>query len=213
MNGVFVEKNGDRLIMVATDGRRLAYSGKIIDPEVDDFKGVIVPPKVLSVVRRLVSREGELKLGVTDKNFHVEYDSQHLTSNLIDAQFPNYQRVIPDHQEHQIVIDRAALEEALRRVALLVEQKSRRIHLETTADNLTIRSSEGDIGAAREDVPCEFRGPEVVLAFNYVYLLDPLREMATDKVTLEFTDPGKALSLKPIPESDYHHVVMPMQAG
>ena len=213
MNGVFLEKDGDRLTMVATDGRRLAYSSKQIDKSVTDFKGVIIPPKVLSVVRHQVSREGDFSLAVTEKNFHVQYDSQRLMSNLIDAQFPNYRRVIPDEQEHRLEIERGALEEAVRRVSLLVEQKSRRIHLETAPGNLVIQSSEGDIGAAREEVACEFDGPEVALAFNYAYLLEPLREMVSDKVAIEFTDPGKALSLKPVPESDYHHVVMPMQSG
>ena len=174
---------------------------------------MIIPPKVLNILRRQAPREGEFSVAVTDKNFHVHYDRQRLASNLIDAQFPNYQRVIPDHQDHSLVIERAAFEEALKRVSLLVEQKSRRIHLETKADNLVIRSSEGEIGAAREEVPCEFDGPELALAVNYVYLLEPLREMSCDKVQVEFTDPNKAISLRAVPESDYYHIVMPMQSG
>ena len=213
MNGVYLEKQGDQITMVATDGRRLAYVAKQIDAAVGDFKGVIIPPKVLNVVRRQSSREGELSLSVSDRSFHVAHDSQHLSSNLIDAQFPNYQRVIPDRQEQCLLIDRGAFEEALRRVSLLVEQKSRRIYLESQSNNLVIRSSEGEIGAAREEVACEYDGPEIVLAFNYEYLLDPLREMTTDRVALEFTDSGKALSLRPDPQGDHFHVVMPMQTN
>ena len=212
MNGVYLEKQNDRITMVATDGRRLAYAAKTMDSSVADFNGVIIPPKVLNILRRQAPREGEFMIAVNEREFHVRYDSQQLASNLIDAQFPNYQRVIPDRQEYRLVIERAAFEEGLRRVALLVEQKSRRIYLESQSDNLVIRSSEGEIGAAREEIACEYQGPELVLAFNYEYLLDPLREMTTDQVVLEFTDTGKALSLKPQPEGDYFHIVMPMQA-
>lgn len=213
MNGVYLEKQDERITMVATDGRRLAYASKIMDSGVADFKGVIIPPKVLNIVRRQAPREGEFMVSVSEREFHVRYDSQQLASNLIDAQFPNYQRVIPDRQEYRLVIERSAFEEGLRRVSLLVEQKSRRIYLESQPDNLVIRSSEGDIGAAREEIGCEYQGPELVLAFNYEYLLEPLREMTTDQVVLEFTDTGKALSLKPDPEGDYFHIVMPMQAS
>ena len=213
MNGVFLEKQGAQMIMVATDGRRLAYASKGVDGDLADFKGVIIPPKVLSVVRRQAPREGELRMAVSERSFHVSFDSQHLSSNLIEAQFPNYQRVIPERQEQRLLIERGAFEEALRRVSLLVEQKSRRIYLESHSGSLVIRSSEGEIGAAREEVACEYDGPEIVLAFNFEYLLDPLREMTSDQVALEFTDSGKALSLRPEPEGDFFHIVMPMQSS
>ena len=207
MNGVFMEKQGGQIIMVATDGRRLAFASKGIDSAVPDFKGVIIPPKVLNVGSRQAPREGELRMAVSERSFHVAFDAQQLSSNLIEAQFPNYKRVIPERQEQRLLIDRAAFEEALRRVSLLVEQKTRRIYV------LVIRSSEGEIGAAREEVACEYGGPEIVLAFNFEYLLDPLREMTTDQVALEFTDSGKALSLRSEPEGDFFHIVMPMQTN
>ena len=213
MNGVFMEKQDDQIIMVATDGRRLAFASKQIDGAVADFKGVIIPPKVLNVVRRQAPREGELHMAVSERGFRVAFDAQQLSSNLIEAQFPNYKRVIPERQEQRLLIERGAFEEALRRVSLLVEQKSRRIYLESRTGVLVIRSSEGEIGAAREEVACEYEGPEIVLAFNFEYLLEPLREMTTDQVALEFTDSGKALSLRSEPEGDFFHIVMPMQTS
>ncbi len=213
MNGVYLEKQQGKLTMVATDGRRLAYCSKEVDGAIDDFTGVIIPPKALQILRRQAPKEGDFSLAVTEKNFHVSYDRQRMASSLIDAQFPNYQRVIPDEQAYRIVIDRTEFEEGLKRVSLLVEQKSRRVHLETQPDVMVIRSSEGEIGAAREEIPCEYSGPEQALALNYTYLLEPLREMRSDKVAVEFTDPSKSISLLPVPEADYFHVVMPMQTG
>ena len=213
MNGVYLEKQEGKLTMVATDGRRLAYCSKEVDGSIDDFSGVIIPPKALQILRRQAPKEGEFTLAVTEKNFHVSYNQQRLASSLIDAQFPNYQRVIPDEQAYRIVVDRTELEEGLKRVSLLVEQKSRRVHLETLPDVMVIRSSEGEIGAAREEISCEYSGPEQALALNYTYLLEPLREIRSDKVAIELTDPSKSISLKPVPAADYFHVVMPMQTG
>ena len=95
----------------------------------------------------------------------------------------------------------------------MVEQKSRRVLLEAESGQVTVQCSEGEVGTAREEIPCEFDGPATSLALNYQYLLDPLREMETDQVSLAFTAPNKALTLSAEPERHYFHVIMPMQVG
>ncbi len=95
MNGVYMENLDGKLIMVATDGRRLSFISKEVDENIAAFDGVIVPPKILSLIRKLTSGEGSISLAVTDKNIFAKLDSQRLSSNLIEGQFPNYKRVIP----------------------------------------------------------------------------------------------------------------------
>ncbi len=127
MNGIFVEKRDDTLVMVATDGRRLAHISRRIPVPMENLKGVILPPKILTIVRKLSSGEGNLSLALTDKNVFVRMQGKHMASNLIDGQFPDYKRVIPDSQKHRASVERQPLEDALRRVSLLVEQKSRKV--------------------------------------------------------------------------------------
>jgi DNA polymerase-3 subunit beta len=213
MNGVYLEKADSELIMVATDGRRLSYVGKKVDGSIPDFKGVIIPPKILNLIKKLAPGEGKLSLAVGDNNLFVRFSQHRVSSNLIDAQFPNYKRVIPEKQDHRLLVERDSLQAALRRVSLLVEEKSRRIQLSIEPANLIVNSSEGEIGSATEEVPCEYEGPEMTIAANYLYLLDPLRESAEDKIAMEFTEPDKAITLRPVPEKDYFHIVMPMQVG
>jgi len=213
MNGVYLEKTDSELIMVATDGRRLSYVSKKIDGSVPDFNGVIIPPKILHLIKKLAPGEGNLSLAVGDNNLFVRFNQHRVSSNLIDAQFPNYKRVIPEKQEHRLVVERDSLQAALRRVSLLVEEKSRRIQLGIEPSNLVVNSSEGEIGSAREEVSCEYDGPAMTIAANYLYLLDPLREAAEERIGLEFTEPDKAITLRPFPEKDYFHIVMPMQVG
>ena len=211
MNGVYMEKQENTIIMVATDGRRLSFISKEFSVNMPDYEGVIIPPKVLNLVKKLASGEGELKLAVTEKNIFVEFDNQKISSNLIEGQFPNYKRVIPEHQEYMIKINKAEFVDALKRVSLLVEQKSRRIYLSLTENLITLSSEESDIGVAKEEVACEYDGPEAVIALNYMYLIDPIRVMESEEVLMKFTEANKAISLYSIPESDYFHIVMPMQ--
>jgi len=213
MNGVYFEKTDDKLVMVATDGRRLSYIAKSAEAKVGDFKGVIIPPKILHLIRKLCAGEGNLSLAISENNLFVRFAQLRIASNLIDAQFPNYQRVIPKSQEHRLTVSRDSLQSALRRVSLLVEEKSRRVQISVEPGNLEVSSSEGEIGMAKEQMPCEYDGPAMTIAANYGYLLEPLKETSEQTVALEFTEADKAITMKPVPEKDYFHIIMPMQIG
>jgi DNA polymerase-3 subunit beta len=211
MNGVFMEKGEDRLIMVATDGRRLSYIFNTPEGEVPEFDGIIIPPKVLNLIRKLASGEGELRLAVADKILFVKFDNQKVTSTLIDGQFPNYSRVIPENQEYEVQVDRAELIDALRRVSLLADLKSKRVFLSVSGDKITLKSDESEIGEAEENISCRYEGPDAEFALNYAYLSDPLKVIEEDEISLKFTEKNKAITMVSVPESTYFHIVMPMQ--
>jgi DNA polymerase III subunit beta len=211
MNGIFLEKKDDTLVMVATDGRRLAHISRKIPIRMENLKGVILPPKILTIVSKLSSGEGNLSLALTDKNVFVRMEGKHMSSNLIDGQFPDYRRVIPDAQKYQAIVERQPLEDALRRVSLLVEQKSRKVVFSMQPGTLTVSSKESELGVASEEVSCEYTGPEMSFAVNCQYMIEPLRALGTDTVSLEFSDVNKAITLKPQPEDGYLNIIMPMQ--
>lgn len=210
MNGVFLESVEGRLSMVATDGRRLSCISRTVENRVPEFSGVIVPPKVLNLIRKLASGEGIVRLAVAEKSIFVHFDSQRISSALIEGQFPNYQRVIPKEQEYSLGVKKDELHEALKRVSLLVE-KSRRVYLNVKPDAITLRSDESEIGQATEEISCSYSGPEMSLALNFTYLADPLRVIPSDEITMQFTESNKAITINPDPEADYFHIVMPMQ--
>jgi DNA polymerase III subunit beta len=210
MNGVYLETDENKLVMVATDGRRLSYISEDLPEGIGDFEGVIIPPKVLNLVRKLASGEGTLRMAVADKHVFFEFEDHFISSALIDGQFPNYRRVIPENQHYQILLDKSELSEALKRVSLLVE-KSRRIYLELSSGTLQLRSEESEIGVAREDIPIEYDGPETTIALNYTYLVDPLRVIESDAISVHFTEAGKAITIFSEPRKNFFHIVMPMQ--
>jgi DNA polymerase-3 subunit beta len=210
MNGVYLERKEDTVVMVATDGRRLSYIEKKVE-NVPEFAGIIIPPKALNLIKKLASGQGTMNLAISDKQLYVQFDNQKIHSNLIEGQFPNYSRVIPESQSFTIGLKKDEFIEALKRVSLLAEQKAKRIYLTVSEGNLMVNTEESEMGMAKEEIACEYQGPLTTMALNYVFLTDPLRVLAGDRITLEFTDPKKAMTLRTDPRKDYFHIVMPMQ--
>jgi DNA polymerase-3 subunit beta len=211
MNGVFIEKNQDGLVLVATDGRRLSYTKKQFDARIPDFKGVIVPPKVLALVLKHAPSEGQISIAVTEKSIFFRFGAYKISSVLIEGQFPNYRKVIPESQKNKLLLKRTDLLDALKRVSIFVEQKSRRTFFAVSEGTVVLSSEESDLGTAREELPCEYSGPEATIALNYRYIEDPLRVMDAENISVEFTEANRAITVSPEPSKDYFHVIMPMQ--
>lgn len=211
MNGVYMEKIDNRLIMVASDGRRLSFIFKNIQGNFDDIKGIIIPAKILNILKKLLPGDGNLYIAITEKNIFVKFGSHKFSSNLIEGKFPNYQKVIPETQDNKIIVQKNILEDAVKRVSLMVEQKSRRVYLHLQRDNLIISSDQAEMGMAKEEIPCQYEGPEGTIVLNYVYLLDPLKEIKENEVCIEFTRTDKTVSLRVNPDNNSLHIIMPMQ--
>ena len=212
MNGVFLEKAEDKIIMVATDGRRLAFISKAAGNHISDFAGIIVPPKILNVITKRAGDEGLISISVTDKTIFIRFGSYSLSSVLLEGQFPNYRKVIPETQTNSLSVNRSEMLDALRRVSLLVEQKSHRVYMGLAPGIMSVYSEESDIGAAKEEIPCKYDGEEVAIAFNYRYIEEPFKVINDDEISIHFTGATKAITITPIPEKDFFHIVMPMQS-
>jgi len=210
MNGVYFEKAEGKFVMVATDGRRLAFINKNVSG-ISDFPGIIIPPKILNIVLKRAGDEGMAGISITDKIIFIQFGSYRLSSVLIDGQFPNYRRVIPENQTKSFTVKRHEMLDALKRVSLLVEQKSHRLYLALSPGVVSIYCEENDIGNAREEIPCVYDGEEVTIALNYRYLEEPFKVMNAEEISVLFSDPNKTITIVPVPEKDYFHIVMPMQ--
>jgi len=211
MNGVYMEKSDGKLIMVATDGRRLAYIEKKAD-SVPDFSGIIIPPKILNIILKRAGDQGNIQIAITDKIIFLRFGSYSLSSVLLEGQFPSYRKVIPESQTSSFSVNRNEMLDALRRVSLLVEQKSHRVYLGLKPGVMEIYSEEGEIGDAKEEIPCRYDGEEISLALNYRYIEEPFKVIESDEICINFTGPSKAITITPVPKTDFFHIVMPMQS-
>jgi DNA polymerase-3 subunit beta len=210
MNGVYFEKSEDKFIMVATDGRRLAYAENTTDVHDSGFQGVIIPEKILGIVIKHAGNEGNISVKITEKNIFISFGLYNFSSVLIEAQYPNYKRVIPENLTRHFTVNRLKMLDALKRVCLLVE-KNNRIFIKLTDGGIYVFTQDSEEGDVNAQVDGSYEGEEVQIALNYHYIEDPFKVIQEDEIIIDFNDPNKAITIKPIPEKSFFHVVMPMQ--
>jgi DNA polymerase-3 subunit beta len=213
MNGVYLEKVEDKINMVATDGRRLAYISKPAGKEIQDFAGIIVPPKILNTIVKRSGDEGLVSISITDKTIFINFASYKFSSVLLEGQFPNYRKVIPENQQFSLTVKREEMLNALHRVSLMVEKKSHRVYMGINNGSMAVSSEEEEFGGNIDDeIPCQYAGEEVSIALNYRYIEEPLKVINADEISIRFTGATKAITITPVPEKDFFHIVMPMQS-
>ena len=219
MTGVYFVKNGDTLTMVATDGRRLSSVNKNI-ANVPEFQPAIVPTKILSTVLKHAPEEGNIEVTVIDKSIFVKFGSMEFSSVLIDGQFPNYQKVIPENLTMSFQVNKSDLDAALKRTTIMVDKKVSRIIFKISSGVLKLVSPDTELGNADEEIPCRYDGQDISMALNFTYVTEPLKVIDSENVVFDFNindnDTGdeanitKAVIMRAEPASDYIHVIMPM---
>ena len=219
MTGVYFVKNGDTLTMVATDGRRLSCDNKT-GFSIPDFQPAIIPTKILSCILKNAPDEGNIQIAVVDKSIFVKFGNVEFSSVLIEGQFPNYQKVIPESLTKSFMVNKADLDAALKRTTIMVDKKVSRIIFKISSGVLKLISPESDIGTADEEIPCRYDGQSISMALNFTYVTEPLKVIDSENVVFDFniSDGGsdgeanitKAVIMRSEAAGDYIHVIMPM---
>jgi len=216
LNGVYLEVLPDsgKIRMVATDGHRLAMVDRALGEESSALaSGVIIPRKGLSELKRLVDEEDadEIELAFEGNSGLARKGGVTLVMRLIEGEFPNYDQVVPKRVERHITLPTDGFAQALRRVALLSSERSRAVRIEITDRQLTISSSNPDVGDASEELDIDFAGDPVSIGFNARYLMDALTAIHAKEVRLGLQDDVSPAQLVPIDDEDTLAVVMPMR--
>jgi DNA polymerase-3 subunit beta len=202
--------------LVDTDGHRLAVAeSELAHGAVTDLPKeikAIIPRKAAQEMRRLVEEEaGEPLLGFTKNLVTFQKSGLFLTSRVMEGTYPNYQQVIPKESAKKAVIERTALESALRRVVVLAKDKTNAVKVLLQHGSITLHTSNPDLGEATEDLPAQYRGESLTTGFNARYLLDALAVMDGDTVHLEISSPLSPCVLKSDGDQGFLCVVMPMK--
>jgi DNA polymerase III subunit beta len=226
LNGAQFVLRGDVMRLVATDGHRLALvsvardggsagpNGAADAQGSDDELKVILPRKTLSELNRLLADgDGPVKFEKGENHLFFEVGGRILISRAIDGQFPAYERVIPKNNDKQIEFEKDRLTSAVKRVALLSNERSRAVKFQIDNGQVEVASSSPEFGEAKEMLPVEYKGPALQICFNAQYVLDFLGAVETDNVSLEFKDEMSQAVMKPVGANgyDYTYVIMPMR--
>ena len=211
LNGVYLNFVGDKMIMVATDGRRLALAEQEMEFPKEAETGVIVPTKAITELLHSLKEQGQLKIFCTAKQAAFEFDDNVVVTKLIDGTYPNFRQVIPSQCAERVELEREALLTAVRRAALLTSEKSNSVRLTFTKNKVKISAVTPEVGEAHESMSIKYGGKEISVAFNPEYLMDPLRHLTSDVVYLEMTDDLSPGVIKC--EVPFLYVLMPMRVN
>ena len=139
---------------------------------------------------------------------------------MIEGQFPNYQKVIPEGLTMSFSVNKADLDAALKRTTIMVDKKVSRIIFKISSGSLKLISPESELGTADEEIPCRYDGQNISMALNFNYITDPLRVIDSEYVIFNFNindakgdeeaNITKAVIMKGENQCDYIHVIMPM---
>jgi DNA polymerase-3 subunit beta len=201
--------------MVTTDGHRLAYvERKDVSKNGADAIDTLIPRKTLAELTKLSSGyDSDISLGMDGNHIFFEVGPRLLISRMLYGQFPNYDMVMPKNNDKSIQFDGALLNSAIRRVALMSDERSHAIRFHLEPNQLVISSQNAEEGEARETIQTEYEGEEVDIGFNAQYLQDFLNVIGDGKVAFEFRDGNSQAQLRPADgtEYEYKYVVMPMR--
>jgi DNA polymerase III subunit beta len=236
--GTLFECDGRAVRMVTTDGHRLSKAE--VPYEAPVRFSILVPQKGIAELKRLLedaktekrpasverapgadkggdkgelSPDGPAKVGVATVGGNAFFRGQdvQLSVKLADEAFPPYAKVIPQSHSRRVIASRELLVDSLRRISLVASDKSGGVRLALEPGKLEIVSENPDVGEGSEELDVDFAGEKVAIGFNARYLLEALSAMSDDEVMLELggeLDPGV---IKPVHDSRFVGVIMPMR--
>jgi len=218
LTGVRVEFNGGKLTLVATDRFRLAMREFDWEPADEVETAVLVPARNLADAAKTLGGAGstvELSLASGDGLLGLSGTGRRTTSRLLDAEFPKYRQLLPAEHNAAAIIEVSSLQDAIKRVSLVAERGTQ-VRLEFSDGGLRLSAGGDDEGSAEEELPVEFTGDPVTIAFNPGYLLDGLAAVRTDRAHLSFTTPSRPALIKPVGEDGsvvegYLYLLMPVR--
>ncbi|UTD26789.1 DNA polymerase III subunit beta [Bradyrhizobium sp. WD16] len=216
LNGIYLHCAGSgptaTLRGVATDGHRLAQIDLPLPAGAEGMPGVIVPRKTVGEVQRLIEdNEAEVAIELSGAKIRLTLDHVVLTSKLIDGTFPDYGRVIPQHNDKELVVDKKDFEAAVDRVSTISSERGRAVKLALSPGKLVLSVTNPDSGSATEEIEVEYAAEPLDIGFNSRYLLDIAAQIEGEVAVLKLADPGSPTLMQDRDSKGALYVLMPMR--
>ena len=210
LNGVLLIVMGNKLKAVATDGHRLAYNAGTIEGDFEKQE-IILPRKTISELSRLLADTDEsVELEFSQQQLKATFSGITLITKVIDGKFPDYERVIPNYNNH-LEMNRIQIQHALQRAAILSNEKFRGVRFVLTEKNLSIISSNSEQEEAQEEIETVYHGEALDIGFNVNYLLDGLNNINSETAIFSFGDSNSSILITTPDNLEFRYVVMPMR--
>lgn len=210
--GILVESKDDKLTFVGTNTHRLAIKSLI--QTTNEPMSMIIPSKVLNEIFRNLTGDmpQEVIISLLNNQIMVIIDDVVIVSRLIEGKFPDYNKVIPAKFAVTCKVNAKELAGAVERVALFSTDGDYSIvKISVEQEKMTITSSSPEIGTGREVITCATEGDALNVAFNSKYILDILKNIDSDEVTLAMNTSLSPVCITSKQEENYTYIVTPVR--
>ena len=216
LNGVLFIAEGRSLVLVATDGNRLAHAQATLEAEIPRQE-VILPRKTVLELQRLLRDDKDdetkpIEMRFASNQAKFSFNGMEFVSKLVEGKFPDYNRVIPRQHKNHFSIDRATFLASLQRTAILTSEKFKGVRVNLEPGLLRIASSNAEQEEATEELEIDYGGDSIEIGFNVTYLIDVLTNMSDCPVfKVELQDSNSSALLTLPDHAGFKYVVMPMR--
>ena len=211
LNGLYMMIDDKVITTVATDAHRLAMATSSLNEASSESTSGIIPRKSINEIGKLVGDESEnvvIQLGQTSIAANVSGTT--FVSKLIEGKFPDYEQVIPSGESSLLVVDRKNFSESLSRVSVLSSEKYKGVRIITKKDSLNISANNPEKEQGEENLPCEYQGEEIDIAFNVNYLQEILSTIDSETIEINFFGSEKSCLITDPNSENLKYVVMPL---
>ena len=213
LSGVVCDINKNVLEIASTDGNRLARARKIVSNKDDKTIKLIVPAKVLQEFLKIsyFIDEDTVKLYTKNNKIMIKSDNITMISNLMNGQYPQYNKLIPTSLPKEAKINVSKMISALERVSTMVNEKTSIVKLSFSQNNLSLMADTPESGNSEDQLDINYSGEDILIAFNYRYLLDCFKNIDSENMIICMNTNLSATIIKPDNEEDFIYLIMPVQ--
>jgi len=215
MNGALFRVEGKRLMLIGTDGHRLAYvSTEIESTKASEKLEVIISKKALGELMKLLPEaKEEVQFGRFENFLFFQIDSHLLLSRNIEAQFPNYDKFISLHNDKNASFNSAELGRTIKRVSVVSNERSRAVEFSLSDGIAKLSSTNPEMAEGSDSMEIQYEGPPLKIGFNSQYIIEFLAAISAEDVVFELNTESTAALLRPkgTEQYDYRYVLMPMR--
>lgn len=216
MTGVFVQVDFNKVTFVATDAHKLVKftTGGISTEETGSF---IIPKKSLSLLKGIIPEDETVEMTHGKSNAAFSVNGTKLLCRLIDANYPDYNAVIPASNPNVLETGREEFLQSLRRIAIYANKTTNQVVLTISDGSLTISAQDLDFSnEATEQLACDYDGDSLVIGFNGRFLIEMLSVLDKDRIKFQLSTPNRAGVMVPAEQEDKQDLlmlVMPVMMG
>lgn len=210
LTGVLIDGSENGLRFVSTDTHRLSVYD-CSTAAVETPYTAIVPGRAMNELARLLSATNHVELMICANQAKFGCGKVTLLCRLIEGQYPNYQRVLPESAPNKLIVPTAHLLQSVKRIEIVARENSHRTILKSENGKLLITAESGSVGRAREEVEVIREGIDIKMAFNARYLVEVLNVIDSEAVVIETAGEVSPALITPQGQDNFRHVLMPMQ--